>query len=99
MSEQPSDWPPKDYPVRPPGHDLRSEGAPYLAPDCDALTCSTYRPSRPIRAPYQGGTGGNGHALCSCGETSGHLRSANKRKQWHRDHKRAVANASKEAQA
>jgi len=35
-------------------------------------------------------TGGEGRAKCSCGELSHVMFSANRRKQWHRDHKASL---------
>lgn len=49
------------------------------------------REGQPIEAPlYTRGTGGKGRAKCSCGAKSPVLPSANKRKEWHRQHKADV---------
>lgn len=59
------------------GHALLSDGMPY----------DIYRVR--IRN-WHGGVAASGRALCSCGELSDVLRSTARRKQWHREHKRAI---------
>lgn len=61
------------------GHTLRNEGAPF----------DSYKV--PLRR--SGGVSGRGRALCSCGALSDELVSGAERKQWHRDHKAAIAAA------
>lgn len=63
------------------GHTLVNEGASFLLPRCEE--CQALPPGR-VRDRQ-------GHAQCSCGEWSEHLPSTAQRKQWHRDHKNAVA--------
>lgn len=60
-----------------PGHGLVSEGLPHDEKG-EAL----------IRNGFS--HGGTGRAKCSCGTLSEILDSANKRKQWHRDHKNQI---------
>ncbi len=43
---------------------------------------------------WASGTGGKGYAKCSCGATSDVLDSANKRRQWHREHKLQVSSGT-----
>ena len=59
------------------GHELQYEGAPYDAK------------GRPVNTLY-GGSAGDGRAKCSCRALSPVLSSANKRKQWHREHKETM---------
>ena len=63
------------------GHTLRSEGAAYSRGE-DGV--------RHMRARWNT-TSGVGYGLCSCGEVSDILDSANLRKAWHRNHKAEVA--------
>jgi hypothetical protein len=60
-----------------PGHGLVSEGLPH---DDEGYPL--------IRNGFS--HGGTGRAKCSCGTLSEILDSANKRKQWHRDHKNQI---------
>lgn len=70
-------------------HGLRNEGAPFHVSGCDLHhpLCTGRSPDdAPGRARGQG-VSGSGHAVCACGETSGHLSSGQQRKAWHRQHK------------
>ena len=62
-----------------PGHWLVSEGRPFPQPPCCYLS-----------GRYSMGTGGPGHAKCSCGAVSEHLLSGAERKRWHREHKNKI---------
>jgi hypothetical protein len=62
------------------GHTLASEGAPY----------TRLMSGKPFRINGTG-TGGLGCALCSCGRMSKALSSGAQRRDWHYNHKRAVA--------
>ena len=73
--------------TRLPGHELWSEGAPYRRGDQAHVRCGG----------WMLGTSGEGYAVCSCGATSEVLTSANKRKQWHRDHKQTIKNETNAA--
>lgn len=64
------------------GHTLWAEGKGYGAYPC--VSCS------PAMAYDRIGTGGPGHARCSCGAVSPHLDSGTKRKAWHRAHKQQI---------
>lgn len=70
------------------GHTLRGEGMPFATADCQEGRCNS---RREVINYWGGGVGGDGHAMCSCGATSGHLASGGQRKQWHADHKAMVA--------
>lgn len=63
------------------GHGLISEGKPHLVPGC---CWSGDKPHRPW------GYRRDGHGVCACGATSGHLGSDAQRKRWHKAHKQDV---------
>jgi hypothetical protein len=66
-----------ENPIRLKGHNLIGEGAPFN--EFGARKGTSW-----VR------TSGVGRAKCSCGALSDELDSANKRKQWHRDHKAEI---------
>jgi hypothetical protein len=70
------------------GHTLHERGAPFSAPACNLDSCADAFGKKNV-ARF-GGVSGPGHALCSCGWTSGHLPSGSARRQAHRDHKNDI---------
>jgi hypothetical protein len=68
--------------VRLAGHTLQAEGAAYRKGDPPNVRF-------PKRVTWNT-TGGVGFGLCSCGAKSPVLDSGQKRKEWHKDHKRIL---------
>jgi len=70
------------------GHGLQDEGAAYSSIHCTEGPC---KKQVTVKRLTPGGTGGEGHALCECGELSGHLETGNARDRWHKGHKTELA--------
>lgn len=77
---------------RVPGHSLLTHGEPYLAVDCYVGRCSTNlrATTHQENTPGVDSVRGRGHAVCGCGELSGHLDTGKARRGWHRAHKARV---------